>query len=242
MHYKVMKIKLISNPLKRWTKKLVRELKRLLLAAGHRVVKKGADVTICIGGDGTILYANHMKQLDGAVLGIGSKRSYMCQLRRDNWRRELLKKLKEKTDKVQVLEYTTKKKKATAVNDVVIHSNDYRVLGLRLKIGKKHFYFLGDGLIISSAIGSASYAYSAGGRKLSHRSRIIQAVPIAPYRRAFKPISISENEDVVVSADRHCALIVDGIHIKELKPNETVIIRKDGYLDFFKGVGWYEKG
>jgi NAD kinase len=90
-------------------------------------------------------------------------------------------------------------------------------------------------------MGSAGYAYSAGGRKLSHVSGLMQAVPIAPYRRAFKPM-ILNNAAISITADRSCSLIVDGIYIKELKPNETVNVRRGNRLKFFKGVGWYEQG
>ena len=72
-----MKIKIIHNPLKHWTEEVKKELVRHLAAEGHKIVNKGADATVCIGGDGTVLYANYRKKLEGKVLGIGSKRSFI---------------------------------------------------------------------------------------------------------------------------------------------------------------------
>ena len=64
-----MNIKVIHNPLKHWTKELEKELRKFLVSEGHNIVKKGAEVTVCIGGDGTVLYANYKKQLeDGSLI------------------------------------------------------------------------------------------------------------------------------------------------------------------------------
>jgi Predicted sugar kinase len=128
-----------------------------------------------------------------------------------------------------------------AINDIVIHSNDYRVLGITAFINNKKNYFYSDGVIVSSAIGSTGYAYSAGGKRLKHTSRLMQFVPIAPYRRKFSPITLRPTDRLKIKADRTCAFILDGIYIKELKPNETVIIKQGRALKFFKGVGWYEE-
>ena len=159
-----MKIKVIHNPLKEWTRKTASEVRKLLRGT-HEIVEKGADVTICIGGDGTIFYANHQKRLEGVILGIGSKSSYICQLRRDNWKRKLYGKLNEKTDKVPILEYYVGGKKGTAINDAVVHTKDYRVVEIFADVDGKKSSFYGDGLIVSSAIGSSCYSYSAGGKK-----------------------------------------------------------------------------
>ena len=70
----------------------------------------------------------------------------------------------------------------------------------------------------------------------------MQLVPIAPYRRKFSPITLKPTDRLKIKADRACAFILDGIYIKELKPNEIVIIKQGKALKFFKGVGWYEEG
>lgn len=237
-----MKVRIIANPMKPWATKTALEVKKVLRMAGHDIAGSNPDATICIGGDGTILFAGYKGNLKGKILGIGSRRSYICQLHRSNWRRKLPRILKENTEKVYTLQYAAGRMKHKAINDVVIHTNDYRVLDLGISIGRKRREFSADGIIVSSAIGSSAYAYSAGGKKLCHRSKLMQIVPIAPYRRAFSPRPVSSRETIRVTPRRACALIVDGIYIKELKPNETIIIRQDGALRFFKGVGRHEQG
>jgi NAD kinase len=100
-----MKLKLISNPRKLWAKALAREAALLLKRAGHSIVQHGADATVCIGGDGTILYANNQKRLEGTVLGIGSIKSYICQLRRQSWKNKLARLLaRKKTVRIMTLD------------------------------------------------------------------------------------------------------------------------------------------
>lgn len=233
-----MKIKIIHNPLKHWTEKLAKELKDFLILDGYKVVKKGADTTICIGGDGTILYANHKGQLEGNILGIGSKRSFICQLRKETWEKNIRKKLRERTVNIPIIEAKLQNRKITAINDVVIHTKDYRVIGIEVRIDSRKCEFRGDGLIISSAVGSSSYAFSAGGKRLDPCDERFEIVPIAPYRRKFKA-KILKNERVSVKCDRESALIVDGIFIKNMKKGETIRIKKDGVLKFYRGVCFY---
>lgn len=241
-----MRIKIIINPTKEWVKKIAKEVRKILKENKHKIVAKKADATICIGGDGTILYAGYSGKLEGKILGIGSKRSYICQLHKKNWRKNILRALNEETEDVFILQYEIKKGKKTglsgkAINDIVIHSNNYRVLSIKIEINGKKTNFLADGVIVSSGIGSTSYAYSAGGKKLRHTARKMEVVPIAPYRRKFQPIVVGQNSIIKICTERNSAFILDGIYIKELKPDETVIIKQDGILKFFKGVGWYEK-
>lgn len=233
-----MKIKLIHNPLKHWTDKAEKELKKFLVSRGHKIVKRGADATVCIGGDGTVLYANYKGRLEGKILGIGSKRSFVCQLRRDSWKMGILKKLKDKTVNLQALEAGLKGKKIAAINDVVVHTTDYRVIGINLQINNEKYEFKGDGIIVSSAVGSSSYAYSAGGKRLDPKDRRIVVVPIAPYRRKFKP-KVVKGGEIKIKCDRKAAVIVDGIFVRNMKMGETIKIKKGSMLKFYRGVGFY---
>ncbi len=233
-----MKIKLIHNPLKHWTEEVAVELRTFLLSKGRKIVKKGADATVCIGGDGTILYANHKKELEGKILGIGSGRSFICQLRKEDWKKKIMRKLKDKTVMLQSIEAKIDGKATRAINDFVVHTTDYRVIGMQVKINGKIHGFRGDGIIVSSAVGSSSYAYSAGGRRLDPKDKRMVVVPIAPYRRKFRPLVVS-GKSIEISCDREAAVIVDGIYLRNLKKGKTIRIKKDGMLKFYRGVGFY---
>ncbi len=225
--------------MKDWASEVRRALRKKLISAGHKIVNKNADATICIGGDGTILYANYKGWLEGKILGIGSEKSFICQLRRDNWRKRIERKLNERIIEIQMLEAKIRKKCIRAINDIVAHTTDYRVIEISVDVGKASYRFRGDGIIVSSAIGSSSYAYSAGGKRLNPEDKRIVVVPIAPYRRMFKP-TIVRNNEIKIRCDRKAALIIDGIFIKDLKPQETIRIKRGGLLKFYKGVGFFD--
>jgi NAD+ kinase len=236
-----MKLKIIPNPKKTWAKELAAELKAFLTPA-HTFVRSGADATICIGGDGTILYAHYKGRLDGAVLGIGGDKSYICQLRKDNWKGGISGILAGgRRESISTLVCTLGQRNLAALNDAVIHATHYRVAEMDVAIGEgsaEHkAQFEGDGMIISTALGSAAYAYSAGGEKIAPTESKLSLVPICPYKRAFSPKVLSEDSSITVTVGNDCAFIIDGIFVRRLRKGEAVGIKKGPALAFFEGVG-----
>jgi len=230
---RIRKIRLITNPKKEWAKEQARQIRRVLEQSGFEIAETGAELTICIGGDGTILYANHDGNIQGAVLGIGGDKSKICLLHKERWRSGLLQLIRQgKTEKRQMLAASFSGRKLRAINDFVLHSNDYRIIEITLWINGNRHFFEGDGLILSSATGSYAYAYSAGGKRLRPRSRRIQAVPIAPYLRAFKPHILPSSSEISISIDRDSAFIVDGIFIDEIRPGQRIVIKSGGFIKF----------
>jgi NAD+ kinase len=236
-----MKIKIIANPKKSWAVELAGALAPILTGAGHKVVKRGADATICIGGDGTILYASHRKRIEGPILGIGGDKSYICQIHRNDWKEKLLPSLGGGREKIMALECAVGAKRFIALNDVVVHATHYRVAEMDVSIEteerKLEAQFEGDGMIISTPLGSAAYAYSAGGEKLKPKERKISLVPICPYKRAFLPKVLPENSRITIKAGSDCAFITDGIFVRNLKKGESVFVKKGPDMIFFGGVG-----
>jgi NAD+ kinase len=234
-----MKFKIIPNPKKPWAKELAAELKAFLFPT-HSFVKKGADATICIGGDGTILYAHYKGKLEGPVLGIGGDKSYICQLRKDNWKEGIQGVIgNPKRESISTLVCSLGARYYAALNDAVIHATHYRVAEMDVTIDGKTTSFEGDGMIISTALGSAAYAFSAGGAKLAPTESKLSLVPICPYKRAFSPKVLPEDSNVEVTVGNDCAFIVDGIFVRRLRKGETVAIHKGPGIPFFGGVGRY---
>jgi len=232
-----MRIKLIANPTKSWAKDLSRSLSAALKAR-HRIVRSGADATICIGGDGTILYASHKGRLEGTVLGIGTRHSYICQLDREDAAERILPFLDSaKSRPIMTLRGELGGGSYDAMNDFVVHTTNYRVVDIALSASGVRWEYEGDGAIISTSLGSASYAYSAGGERLSPYERKISLVPICPYKRAFKPTIIDEGEAVELEAGSNCAFIVDGIFLRNLKKGESLKVRRGEDITLFDGVG-----
>ncbi len=193
-----MRIKIIANPRKEWARELSFEIAKAL-EPRHHVVKRGADATICIGGDGTILYAHYKGRIEGTVLGIGSEKSYICQIKNTNWKERFIPLIESgKTISIMTLKCRLGEKTINALNDFLIHASHYRVAELDVSYGNEKTGFEGDGIIISSALGSAAYAYSAGGQKLAPTERKLSLVPICPYKRAFAPKILADDARISV--------------------------------------------
>ena len=235
-----MRVKIIPNPKKEWARELSSEIANALKPK-HSVVRRGADATICIGGDGTILYAHYKGRVEGAVLGIGSEKSYICQIKNTDWKEKLIPLLESgKTISIMTLRCRLGEKTEVALNDFLVHATHYRVAELEVSYGDAKTSFEGDGIIISSALGSAAYAFSAGGEKLAPTERKLSLVPICPYKRAFAPKTFADDAKVSVKVGSDCAFIVDGIYVRKLRKGEVVEAERGDDLAFFAGVGVHD--
>ncbi len=237
-----MKIKITTNPKKDWTAPLAEEVKKLLEDNLHDIVEEAADATICIGGDGTVLYAHHQGMLEGTVLGIGTLKSYICQITKEDWNDKIFDVLQSEPFTVMTLKAQVDGKELIALNDFVVHAKDYRVLTMEVTHSGKSSKFRGDGIIISTSMGSPAYAYSAGGDALLPDERKMVVVPIAPYRRAFSPEVLSDDTTITITTNKDFAFITDGILISELVGATKVNIQKGDDIQFFHGVGFHEQG
>ncbi len=185
-------MEIFFNPHKKWAIDLAKKIKK---------IKLPEDLSVVIGGDGTLFY--YKDQLKGRVILIGSEHSYRCQLTYNNWR--------EITDRVKSMAYPVtllESNHGSAINDIVIHSKDYKVMKITIKLDDKEFEFLGDGIIISTGFGSTGYNYSAGGVELPYYDERIQITPIAPYQRKIGPI-IADIDTLEIIFEEG-AIIIDG--------------------------------
>ena len=252
----IKKVGILFNTRKEWAGKLSREVSEFLRYSGFRIVKTSADATICIGGDGTILYYNSLGAIEGTVLGIGSSTSHICALRNDNWKEELIVVLKNNKSESRLCIFAsvsgktgktgktksgknkkTKNKSAgfvniPAINDIVVHTTDYRVITIYVNINGIPHEFSGDGIIISTPTGSSAYAYSAGGDILDQKARLIEVITICPYKRTISHMVLDENAEILISSNRDADLIIDGIYIKRLKDKESVKVKKGKDVKF----------
>ena len=203
---------------------------KILMGFKDTLGKEEADMLITIGGDGTLLFYKGL--YNTPIFSIGSKTSFLCQARMDNWKPRLLRALKgEKKETHPMLEakfgtHVTE----PAMNEICVKNPRHRMLRFSLKVNGNKYSFGADGVIFSTALGSSGYAYSAGGREFKNK-RLIGVVPVAPHRRKFKPMIArmdSPAELKIHSRYRHDVVdvVVDGQIIYEMGLNASLIIRK----------------
>lgn len=168
---------------------------------------RNVDYIISIGGDGTLLQAVHdfgyMKTAKFIGVNLGTL-GFMTDFKIDNIEEELLKVI---NDDCYTFEYNTlsvdvkeKNFHDKCLNDVVIGRNGFaRIIDIQVIVNNTELYtFSGDGILISTAMGSTAYNLSLGGPIVHPLSNTITITPIAPHSVKVKPIIIPKEFKVQV--------------------------------------------
>ncbi|MGZ3787441.1 MAG: NAD(+)/NADH kinase [Bacteriovorax sp.] len=117
------------------------------------------------------------------------------------------------------------------LNDVVINNNQIsRMLTLSVESEGEHIYNLaGDGLIISSPIGSTAYSLAAGGPIIHPKVNAITLTPICAHSLTHRPLVIPDHSSVMIKAaraDESIKLTLDGQQAVVIGSNEVVKVTK----------------
>jgi NAD+ kinase len=192
---------------------------------------------VCIGGDGTVLYASHfiynsnipMIAINSGGLG------FLSSVEMDEVS-SIFKYYfsgKYKTISRSMLEVSFRNKKYTALNDCVIKTSSMRSFYLDVFHNEEFLStYFADGIIISTPTGSTAYALSSGGPIVGLDSKVILVVPISPHTLTHRPVIIPENSIISLypyPKDKNypfsAKLSIDGQIDFDIKENECVKIK-----------------
>ena len=234
-----MKIFIFSN-YKDNSKEAYTNLKPILDDLGFEIVEDysdGADVLACIGGDGTFLSFVHKLGFPSEpIIGINTGHLGFFQEANPENLRPTMEKIKngdfnlQKIKPVQAKIVTRRGEfLRTGLNEIVVrgpfsHASHYAVCIEKTKIQD----FSGDGIIISTPVGSTAYNYSLGGSLLSPELEVLQLTPIAPMNtsayRCFKSsLLLPNHETITIRGTGRCE-------------GGTVLLSFDGRTHEFGGV------
>jgi NAD+ kinase len=120
-----------------------------------------------------------------------------------------------------------------AMNDGVITAGEpFQMIELSLKIdGTSGPTLNGDGVIVSTPVGSTAYNVSAGGPIVHPRVEALTITPLAAHSLAFRPIVVRADSEVRIElcrANPGTALVADGSVAALLEAGHTVVFRRDG--------------
>ncbi len=200
------------------------------------------DLVACIGGDGTFLSCMHSLDLPSCdIIGINTGHLGFFQEispdQIDDFIEAYISKryvIQESTPVVAEMHAKKAFKRVLGVNEVCIRGPYAHVCHLSVCIDETFIQdFSGDGILVSTPVGSTAYNYSLGGAIISPELEVVQLTPIAPmstnaYRcfragiilpadKAIKitPNSQSRNKDITISYDRSTE-IVSGVEKIEI--------------------------
>ncbi len=117
------------------------------------------------------------------------------------------------------------------LNDAVVNNNQVsRMLTLTVESEGEHIYNLaGDGLIISSPIGSTAYSMAAGGPIVHPMVNALTLTPICAHSLTHRPLVVPDNSNIIIKAarpDESFKLTLDGQQQVTLGSDDIVKITK----------------
>lgn len=117
------------------------------------------------------------------------------------------------------------------LNEIVVHTiPPMHMLDVHIEVdGVEAAHFQGDGLIISTPIGSTAHNLSAGGPILNQELPAFVLTPICPHALTYRPVVDSAERIYTIRIGRRCeqaVLIVDGQENQILNCGERVVLKR----------------
>jgi NAD+ kinase len=198
-----------------------------------------ADIALVLGGDGAILRAaRQMGYHQVPVLGVNlGKLGFLADVSPQELRAcfpQVVKgqyRVTRHLMYVCVVESPEGRQQFLGLNEVAFQvGHPFHLIDLDLSVdGESVTGFCGDGLIISTPVGSTAHSLSAGGPILEQELSAFVITPICPHTLTFRPIVDSAEKVYTISvrrAEAGSALVIDGQEIVPLTAQHHVTVRK----------------
>lgn len=206
-------------------------LTKKLMSKGFTVTEEynpKAELNICIGGDGSFLRTVHRNKFhDIPYVGVNTGHlGFFQEILPDKIDEFIDAYIKKDYQVEEVLlvdaEVHTKEKTftLTGVNEIVIKGVKSKVVHLDIFIDDSHLErFSGDGVIISTPVGSTAYNFSSGGSIVYPSLRTLQLTPLSPINsEAYRSLPNS----AVIPGDLTISIR------PEFRYKNSILIMKDG--------------
>jgi NAD+ kinase len=212
-----------------------------LTIASREEIGERCDLTIAVGGDGTLLNAaRSLATYDTALLGINLGRlGFLTDISPAEMETRLGDILDGKYQQEErfllhcsIVREGEHISESEALNDVVVHKWEVaRMIEMETWVNGEFVNTLrSDGLIVSTPTGSTAYALSGGGPILHPALNAIVLVPICPHTMSNRPIVVDGDSEIeIVVRDRtlsHAQVTCDGQINLGLVTEDTVRITK----------------
>ncbi len=242
---KITKVKLFPNNNEE-SLSIASILKQKLEESNIKVVERNYHLAIAIGGDGSFLRMLKQNNFNSKINYIGVNKGTLGFLQEikpeeiDNFVLAL-KNNCFKVEKMGVQKTTIITNESSSLfyslNDIVIRDKELNTTMLNIEVdGVKLEKFVGDGILISTSVGSTAYNLSYGGSIIYSTLHTLQITPIAPlnskvYRNLLNGIVIPENKliTVIPEKNKNCLMItIDGQNniYNEVVKIETIVSKK----------------
>ncbi|MBS7021254.1 MAG: NAD(+)/NADH kinase [Firmicutes bacterium] len=241
MKKKVTKVQIFSN-YSNESGQVVRLLKKKLGQYGFILDKNEFDLAIAVGGDGTFLKMVHATRFNPNIYYAGIHTGTLGFLQELNPQDidSFLNSLKNQTlmeEEISIQKTEIDGIKPITVyslNEIVIRNLDLKTSRLNIYIDNRHLEELvGDGIMISTTVGSTAYNLSAGGAIVDSSLHTLQLTPMlalnsSAYRNLLNSLIIPESRVITIipsgniqDNNANLLVIIDGVikkyhHVKKI--------------------------
>lgn len=231
----INKVKLFPNDNEE-AQRIASELSSLLQKYHFEIADKEYDLAIAIGGDGAFLRMVKQTAFNSNVyyIGIncgtlgflqeikpGEMNQFIDRVNSDDF------KLEETSIQETVVHRKHNSSHFYSLNDVVIRDKKLKTTHLTLKVNDNLLEeFVGDGILISTSVGSTAYNLSFGGSIVYGMLHTLQITPIAPLNsKAYRTLQNS----VIIPEDRVITIVPK-------ETNKNLLLTIDGENNSYKNV------
>jgi NAD+ kinase len=196
-----------------------------------------ADVALVLGGDGAILRAaRQMGYNQVPVLGVNLGRlGFLADLGADEALQKLPQIIARDYRTTEHLMFESEVRGAVpgrslGLNEVVVRSGPpFHMIDLELWVGDESVSrFLGDGLIVSTPVGSTAHSLSAGGPVLGQELPAFVITPICGHTLTNRPLVDAADKTYTIHVLRTDGawLVVDGQESSPLASGDRITVRR----------------
>ena len=200
-----------------------------------------SDIVLCIGGDGTVLYAQHTlskKKIPVLSINMGTV-GFLTEVDPED--------IFECMDQLLSYDFFVEERMQldikcdnewqTVLNELVLMTNQpAKMLDLTVCLDEVVDEIHADGLIISTPSGSTAYAMSAGGPIVDPRVDAALIIPICPFKLNSRPIIVPSSSTITIKfnkVDKKAVAVLDGVTEKVYSHNDEIKIRKSEHNAHF---------
>jgi len=247
-----LRILVAGNAAKSGVRSAARDLRRMIdrhrglacagveLARQKRLVGRGADLVLALGGDGTVLsICQQMGDRQTPVLGVkfGFK-GFLAEV--------LPEEMAEALDRLAEGRYSVSERmrvaarvfsggkevaELVALNEVAVHTGPVaRAVEVSVDVdGERVLGYLGDGIVVATPTGSTAYSLAAGGPIVAQDLDALVVAPVSPHTLAARPMVIAPHSTVEIEVrcrERRAAITADGLAVRKLLSGDRVTVRR----------------
>lgn len=243
-------INVVSNKNNK-TRRVKKDLFEKLESRGYKISQEfdhDAELTISLGGDGSFIKTvqlNHFPKTP--IVGINTGTLGFFQEIDPNKIDDFLDlyeqgKYHTEEDKLIRVKIFTKNKLFTehVINEVVLKGKNSKIVQMQVYINEHHLQiFAGDGMMVSSPIGSTAYNMSVGGSIVYTTLESMQITPIAPihssaYRSLLSSLVVDGNTKITLKPTSRytngCIVLIDGYEKEYWNLQKVEITLSDKYV------------